>query len=124
MPLLKGPLRRSSLSLGDGDADAATSQEGADFAATVTLVPHHPHGPNTRTTTLRALDSTLFHQMSENDGLVPLPSGDKEEERLTAAFGAQVKLRAEPTSAAPKRLQLPFFAPAACWWARTILPST
>lgn len=54
--------------------------------------------------------------MFENDGLMPLPGSDKEEERLAAALGAQMNLRAEPAPAASERLklQLPFFAPAAC----------
>jgi hypothetical protein len=70
----------------------------------------------------------LFHEWFEHALLVALSRRNQEGERLAIPFGAQMQFRAEaPAASAERLLFLPPFVrrtPAACWWARTTVPST
>src|SRR5439155_11714971 len=57
--------------------------------------------------------------------LVVLPARQGEAQQLAAALDPDVQLGAEAPATAPKGLIAPpFRAPAACWCARTLVPST
>jgi len=112
--------------MGDGVADASSAAIGAVASARIRLVTHHAVRPQARTTATRSSHRSLFEQLLEHRRFVLLSRCQQHSHQLAAAFGSDVDLGAEPTLAAPERLRrrAPFFAPAACWWARMTVPST
>ncbi len=110
----------------DRHADAAPPQVRPDPSAAVAFVAHHALGAQLRAPAATPLDCPLLHQRLKHGRLVLFPRGEHDGDGLAVALGAQVDFSTEPTLAAPERLRLwvPFFAPAACWWARTTVAST
>jgi hypothetical protein len=50
--------------------------------------------------------------------IVRFASRDREREWVSGRISSKMYLRTEPSAAASKRSESPFFPPAACWWAR------
>ena len=111
---------------GDRDPDAAPPQVGPDLAAAVALVADDPLRAQPWPSTPPPFDRPLLQQLLEGRRLVALAGGQDEGDRLAVARGADMHLGAEAALAPSERLGLwvPFFAPAACWWARTTVAST
>jgi hypothetical protein len=98
------------------------------LAATVAFVTDHPVRAQPWPSASRPLDRSLLHEGRERTLLMALARCQEDGDRLAPSFGAQVELRAEAALAASERLLLlpPLArrAPAACWCARTTVPST
>jgi len=127
----------------DDCGDTATAQLGSDAGIAVALVGHQsrrasarPAPPRTAIGT-RPLDRASVQERWQQRRLVALAGGRHDDQRPPATLHPQVQLGAQPTAASPQCLILraddPLFrsssagwwrAPAACWWARTTLPST
>ncbi len=110
----------------DRDADAVPPQIRPDLPAAVALVTDDPLRPQLGAASARPFDRPLLHQLLEGGRLVPLTRRQDEGDRLACALDADMHLGAEAAVAAPERLSfwVPFFAPAACWWARMTVAST
>jgi hypothetical protein len=114
----------------DHDPDPPSMQIPPDPAPTVALVPGNPIGSHTRLSS-SPLDRSLLHQRLDHGLLVALSSGDQQYHRLAVPLGPDVDLGPE-ASLAPSQCLVgiaqvvdPLFcAPAACWWARIMVPST
>lgn len=106
-------------------ADPAATQIGADGLAGVGAVGDDAFGSLPWPPTRRSADRHRFHQRRQRALVGGLAGAQYEGERQPVAVGTQVDLRREAAARAAKRLgQLPPFAPAACWWARTTVLST
>src|SRR3712207_4341262 len=112
--------------LGDGVADASPSQIRPPRAAGVALVADHPPRPQPRAAASWSRHRALFHELGERGHLAAPPRREHQRQRLAAALRTEVNLRRAAAAAAAKRLRrrVPPFAPAACWCARTVVPST
>jgi hypothetical protein len=142
-----GPVEAGLASLvrlgGDHRPDATTAQQPPGAGERVALVGDQRGWPLARLTPPRppigpaALDRPGLQQGRQLGDLVALPRGSQHHQRPATALPAQVQLGAHPATAAPQcliwRMCDPLFtswmevvwrAPAACWWARTTLPST
>jgi hypothetical protein len=73
-----------------------------------------------------ALHGSLGHQGGKHGGRMPLAWCEDERHELAVAVSPDVAFRADAAVTAAKRFRVwgPFFAPAACWCARTMVPST
>ena len=111
---------------GDGDPDAMSPHVLSDPTAAIGLVAHEALRPVFRPAGAAALHSALGHELGKEDRFMPLARRQQQRQELAGAVGTEVDFGAEATSAPPERLGLgiPFFAPAACWWARTMVLST
>src|SRR5215475_13737123 len=106
-------------------ADAAPATVGPRRSPGVALVADHALGSQPRPAPAGALDRPLRQQRGESGRLVALPRREHQRHRLATPLDPQVDLRRETALAPTERLRLgPPFAPAACWWARTIVLST
>ncbi len=110
----------------DGDADAAPSQIGPDLPTAVALVTDNPVGSQSWTPTATSCNCPLLHQPLKHRRLVTLARRQHKGDRLSVSLAAEVDFGAESPLAAAKCLGfwVPFFAPAACWWARMTVAST
>jgi hypothetical protein len=110
----------------DREPDAAPPQVRPDLPAAVALVAHQPLGPPSWTPTPWPFDRPLLHQLLKGRRLMALAGREHEGYRLAGALTTQMDLGAEPALAAPEGFGfwVPFFAPAACWWARMTVAST
>jgi hypothetical protein len=108
------------------DPDPAPPQGGPDLAAAVALVTDDPLRAQPRPSTPRPFDRPVLQQLLEGRRLVALTGREHKGDRLAVALGAELDLGAEAALAPSERLGLwvPFFAPAACWWARMTVAST
>lgn len=84
--------------------------------AAVPLVADQPQGAQPRSPTTGSFDRSPFRQGRQRLLVVPLPSGQDEDDRLALALGPDVDLGAEAAPRATERfgLWVPPFAPAAC----------
>src|SRR3989304_6234793 len=116
----------SLISLGrDPRADPPPSQVTPDGATAIALIPTQAVRAQTRSTPPGTLDRALLHQCRQGNLLMTLPGRQDEDDRLARALEPDVDLRAVAALTASQRLwPRPFLAPAACWWARTTVPST
>jgi hypothetical protein len=82
-------------------------------------------GPVFRPAEAPTLYRAAGHQLREDDGFMPLARRQQQRQKLAGAFGTEVDFRAEASLATPERfgLSIPFLAPAAFWWARTMVLS-
>lgn len=116
---------------GDDGADAALAERPADVGVAVALVPGDALGAQPRPAASGPLDRALVKDRLGVAALMALPRTDDECHRLAATLGADVQLRgqatARPAEGLPRLGVLesgPFLgAPAACWCARTTVPS-
>jgi hypothetical protein len=110
----------------DRHADAAPPQIRPDLPAAVALVADDTPRTQLGPTASCPLDGALFHQLLKHRRFMALAGRQDNRYRLAVAVGAEMDLGAEPALAAPQRFGcwVPFFAPAACWWARTTVAST
>ena len=128
--LVDGPVERSGAPfvplVRDRDPDPAPPQGGPDPLAALPLVAHDALGPQPRVPAPRPFDRPLLHQLLEGSRLMALARRQDKRDGLPIALTANMHLRAEPALAAPPCLGwwVPFFAPAACWWARMTVAST
>lgn len=114
-----------ALLAGDDGADPPLAQPAARRAAAVPLVAGHPIRAQLGPTAPRALDRAAVQQRRQCVLFVALPGGQDAGDRLAAPLGAEVDFGGEAAAgAAEGLLPAPFLAPAACWWARTVVPST
>ena len=92
----------------------------------VPFVPDHAVGPHPRPPAARPLDRALLEQLLEDGDFVLLAGREQQRQQLAPALRAEMDLRREAALAAAERLGrgVPPFAPAACWCARTMVPST
>ena len=124
------PIKRAGPTLvrlaGNGDADAAPPQVRPNLPAAVALVPDHTLGPQLRPSPSRPLDGPLLHQALKRRRFMALARREHDRQRLPVTVGAEVDFGTEPALAPAARLGfwVPFFAPAACWWARMTVAST
>src|ERR671932_544899 len=111
---------------GDGVAEAAPPAGGAPRPPGVAPVAHYAPGAPPRPAPAGAADRALLQQLLEGGGLVPLPGRQHQRQRLAAALRAEMDLGGEAALTAPEGLRfwVPPLAPAACWCARTTVPST
>jgi hypothetical protein len=110
----------------DGNAHPVASRILADVLAAVGLVADDAPGSQPRPPRTGSFDGTLSHELFESRRFVPLTRGQDECHQLAVAFGSDVDLGAEAALTAAERFRrrVPFFAPAACWCARTMVLST
>src|SRR5205814_7307710 len=109
----------------DDDPDAAAAQIAAGGPAAVPLIPRNAIRAQPRPATSRAAHRPTFQQRPQRQLLVALATGHDQDDGLATTLSADVELGAEATATPAKGvIEAPFFAPAACWWARMTLPST
>ncbi len=109
---------------GDDRADAAAAQVRADRSPGVALVADDARRSEARPAAARTPDGPAFQQRRRLRRLMPLAWRQDDGDRLAAAFGAEVNFGREAAPGAAKGLvAAPFFAPAACGWARIVVPS-
>lgn len=109
---------------GDDRADPAAPQVGADRPAGVALVADDPLGAEAGAAAARPPDGPALQQRGDLGRLVPLPRRQDDADGLAGALGPEVDLGREAAAAAAEGLvAAPFFAPAALWCARTVVPS-
>jgi hypothetical protein len=128
---------------GDDRPDATTAQQPPGAGERVALVADQLGGAFARPTPpgpaigSGPLDRPAVQQRLQLGDLVALARGGQQHQRPPVPIGAQVQLGAQPATAGSQclswRMNDPLFrsswagwwrAPAACWWARTTLPST
>ena len=128
---LVGPLR-------DGVRDATAAQQEPTPRIAVTLVADHVVGPLARPTPpARPRHPDRVQDRLQLGTVMPLAGGEHHAQRPAAAVAAKVNLGGQPAPGTAKRLGLvtgvpPLVsaragrlrAPAACWWARTLVAST
>jgi len=78
--------------LGDGLADATSAEVGAVPSAGIPFVTRDTVGADPGSATARATDSALVHQGLEDGGLVLLPWGEQDRQRLAVPLGLEVHL--------------------------------
>ena len=111
--------------LWDDRADPASAQIGANGLAGVGAVGDDAFGSLPWPSTRGSADRHRFHQYRQCALIGRLPWAQYEGKWQAVTVGTQVELRREAAPRAAKCLgQLPPFAPAACWWARTTVLST
>jgi hypothetical protein len=116
---------RVGRTVGNHVADAAPLQILPHGPAAVAFVSRQSVGSQPGPTTPRTLDCARFQQQRQRQLLMALPAGQREDDGLATALGAEMDLGAESAATPAERLWAPFFrAPAACWWARMTDPST
>lgn len=93
----------------------------------VALVAVHPQRPGAGPARPAPLDTDAGHDRLELRAVVDVPAGEREHKGTAAAVAGQVDLRTQPAAGPAECLTgpgPPIRAPAACWWARTIVEST
>ena len=112
--------------LGDGLADAASTEGSAMAAARVAFDTRARHGRTRGRPRPGSTDGALVHEPLEDGRFVLLTRSEQDRQRLTLPIGLEVHFGREAALAAPQRFGFwgPPFAPAACWCARITLPST
>ena len=110
----------------NGDPDATPSQICPNLPTAVPLVTYNALGSQPWTSTTNACNRSLLHQPLKGRRLVALARRQDKCDRLSVSFTAEMDFGAESPLAAAKCLGfwVPFFAPAACWWARMTVAST
>jgi hypothetical protein len=122
---IERPLVTFILRARHSDPDAMLAGIAPNPPATVALVPNDAVRAALGTAWPPPLDGTALQELLEDHRLMALPRCEDDSQQLAAPFGAQVDCGTE-TAPAPAEgfgLWVPFFAPAACWWARSIVPS-
>src|SRR5215211_113955 len=108
----------------DDRADVASAQITAGAVPRVRLVADDPRRPGAGAAP-RTADRAGLQQQGQHRPLVAVAGRQAEDERLATPLAAEVDLRRKPALTAPERLiTAPFLAPAACWWARTMVESS
>src|SRR5919202_5227539 len=110
---------------GDGVADAAPAAVGAPRPPGVAPIAHHAPGAQPRPAAPGAAHRALLQQLLAGGGLVALARRQHQRQRRAAALRAEMDLGGAAALAAPEGLRfwVPPLAPAACWCARTTVPS-
>jgi hypothetical protein len=109
----------------DDRPNPAAAQFPPRGATAVAFVAPHRGRPQAGPPPPGATDRARVQQRRQGDLFMALPAGQDEADGLAAALRADMELRAEPAATTAERLGAPFLrAPAACWCARTTLPST
>ncbi len=109
----------------NGDSHPMLGRLRPNLPAAVALIADDPMGSALGTARATPLDSPGLHAWCQDDRLVPLSRGAHEGHQLATPCGAPVDLGTDPAPAAAQGFGrwAPLFAPAACWWARIIVPS-
>ncbi len=110
--------------LGDGVADAALSQPGADGFGAVALVAQDVGGPHAGPSWADAGYPYRLHHCGELGAVVGVAARDGEGERAAEGVAGEMDFAGQAASGASECPAPPFRAPDACWWARTIVEST
>lgn len=109
---------------GDDRADPPAAQIRADGATGVALVADDPRGPDAWPAAPDPFDRAPFQQRGDLRRLMPLARRQDDADGLAAPFGPEVNLgRKAAATAAEGLVAAPFFAPAALWCARIVVPS-
>src|SRR5262245_31394805 len=110
----------------NGVPDAPSAAVRPIPSAGVPFVADHPVGPQARAAPAGPSHRALLQQLLEDGGFVLLARGQHQGQQLAAALGAEMDLGREAALGAAERFGrgVPPFAPAACWCARTTVPST
>ena len=110
----------------DGMADAPPAAVRAMPPPRVPFVAHHPVGAHARPTPAGPPHRPLLQELFEDGRFVLLAGGQQEGQQLAPTLRAEMDFGGEAAPAAAERLgrRVPPFAPAACWCARTMVPST
>jgi len=124
------PIKRSPTPLvrfpGDRHADASPPQKAPNLAAAVPLIAHDSLRTQLGSSPSHPFDCPVFHQPFKRCRFMPLARRQHNRHRFPVPIGTEVDFGAEAALAATQRFGfwVPFFAPAACWWARTTVAST
>lgn len=118
-------------SFGDGVSDPALAQVGADLAGGITLVGDQPIGTYPGPARAGPGDADGFDDLDQAGAVVDVAAGDDERQRQASSVTGEMDLGGQPAAGPPERLAclvrpgvVPFLrAPAACWWARTMVES-
>jgi hypothetical protein len=110
----------------EGAADPVLPQVLAIRPTAVTLIADQPARTSFGPSGSWPLHRALLQQGHQQRSLMPLSRRQEPREGLAVALGPQMDFGAEATLAAAQGFCFwaPFFAPAACWWARMIVLST
>lgn len=106
--------------------DAMSCEIISDPLGTETLVPYEAIWAYPWPPTVEPFDSSMFHKVKKRRRVMSFAGSEAQRYRLAFSFRPKVDLGRESTSTTAKSLCSlpPFFAPAACWWALTIVVST
>jgi hypothetical protein len=112
--------------MGNGDADAAPPQVGPDLPTAVALITHDSPRSQAGSSPSRPLDGPLLHQALKRRRFMAFAGRQHDGHGLPIPVGAEMDFGTEAALAAAQRFGrwVPFFAPAACWWARMTVAST
>jgi hypothetical protein len=96
-----------------------------DLFAAIALVAHDSPRPQPGATAVAPRYGAVFHQGLKDGGLVLLARRQEQRHKLAVPFRTEMDFGTEAALAPAERFGVcsPFFAPAACWWARTMVPS-
>ncbi len=110
----------------DSYMDAMLYQIISDPLGAVAFISNEALGAIPWPPTVEPPDRSVLHEVKELGRVMGLAGSKGERYRLAFPFCPEVDLGREPTSTTAKSLCSlpPFFAPAACWWALTIVVST
>jgi hypothetical protein len=122
---IERPLVTFILLVRDRDPDTMLACILPYVSAAIPFIAHNPMGTALRTSRSAPLDGPSLQELFADLRLVSLPRCKHKGHQLAAPFSSQVDFGAEPAPAPAEGFSLwvPFFAPAACWWARMMVPS-
>jgi hypothetical protein len=123
-PIEADPTPGLGFEAGNDRADPPPAQVRPDRPARIPLVTDDALRSDARPVAVRPLDGPAFQQRGDLGRLVALAGGQDEADRLAAPFGAEMDFGREAAAGAAEGLvAAPFFAPAALWCARIVVPS-
>lgn len=110
----------------DRVADALLAEIAAKAGTAVAFITHQSSRSDSRPASTRTSDTTTLQQRPDDTLLMPMTRREDKRHQLAATFGLDMELRAQSSATSTNSFILgsAFFAPAACWWARTVVPST
>jgi hypothetical protein len=122
---IERPLVTFMLLARDRDPDTVLACILPSVSAAIPCIAHDPMGTALRAAWSAPLDGTGLQELCEDLRLVSLPRREDKGHQLAAPFSSPVDFGAETAPAPAEGFSLwgPFWAPAACWWARMMVPS-
>ena len=124
--LVKGASSMLVLTPWDRVTNTLPPQVTAKAWATVALVTDQSARTQPGTPRAASANGPLFQQLPDDALLVPVTRRQDERHQLATAFSPNMNLGAHSSTTSTQSFSFgaAFFAPAACWWARTVVPST
>ncbi|PLS83142.1 MAG: hypothetical protein CYG59_02010, partial [Chloroflexi bacterium] len=108
------------------DADPVLAQPVPNASGAVGFVAHNPRRTDPWAASASTFGRVPPHALLKRPALVLLARLKDKAHRLAGSFGADIQLGREAALLPPELfgLRVLFFAPATCWWARTMVLST